>query len=103
MYVLWGEGKGIYLARHVYFGIASGPPIFFGLDIGLLKKKVGHPSILKKEPFLTISPGRNSFWLNPERNPRHHDNQTGWNVSVKKVVAQASSKFKDHLQTSEIA
>ena len=48
-------------------------------------------------------PGRNGLGLDPERDPGHHDDQTGGDVSVEKVVAQATPELEDHLKAGEIA
>ena len=46
-------------------------------------------------------PSRDSFWLNPERDPGHDDNQAGWNVGVEEIVTQSSFELKNHLQASK--
>ena len=44
----------------------------------------------------------NSLGFDPKRDPGHHHNQTSRDVSVEEIVAQATTKLEDHLQTREI-
>jgi hypothetical protein len=46
---------------------------------------------------------RNSLGLDPERDPRHDDDQAGWHVRMKEIVAKAPLEAKHDLQTGEFA
>jgi len=48
-------------------------------------------------------PGRNRFRLDPERDPRHDDDQTRGDVRVEQVVAQPPLQREVHLQTREVS
>lgn len=43
------------------------------------------------------------FWFNPERDPRHDNNEASGNVRVEQVVAQTSPERHDNFETREIA
>jgi hypothetical protein len=47
-------------------------------------------------------PGRNRFRFDPERNPRHDDDQTRGDVRVEQVVAQPPLQREVHLQACEV-
>ena len=53
--------------------------------------------------FCYSSPCRDSFRFDPERDPRHHDDEAGRDVGVEQVVAEAPPELEDHLQASEVA
>lgn len=47
-------------------------------------------------------PGRNGFRFDPERNPRHDDNQCRRDVGVEQMVAQPAPQIKHHRQAGEV-
>ena len=46
--------------------------------------------------------GRHGFRSDPERDPRHDDDEACGDVRVEEVVAEAAAEREDHLQASEI-
>ena len=59
--------------------------IFFAtLIIQMFKKYFMKNPDLKPDlkGFDSDIPGRDSFWFDPEGDPRHHDDQTSWNIRV---------------------
>ena len=47
-------------------------------------------------------PGGDSLWLDPEADPGHHHNQTGWYVGVEHEVSQPPPELELHHQTREV-
>ena len=66
-----------------------------GIDPGLMEPKCYIPGDSKGDS------SRDSFWLDPERDPGHDDDEAGWNVGVEQVVAETPLELEDHLQASE--
>lgn len=48
-------------------------------------------------------PGRHSFRLDPEGDPRHDDDEASRDVGVEEVVAQASLEGEHNLQAGEVS
>ena len=63
--------------------------------------------MLRAESEQTGHPQRDSgwhrLWLDPEWDPGHDDDQTGGDVRVEEVVAQATLEHEHHLQAGELA
>ena len=48
-------------------------------------------------------PGGDSLRLDPEADPGHHHDQTGWDVRVEHEVSKLSSEFELYHQTREVS
>ena len=48
-------------------------------------------------------PGGDGLRLDPEADPRHHDDQTSGDVRVEQVVPQTPPKLEYYLETREVA
>lgn len=46
--------------------------------------------------------GWDGFGTDPKRDPGHHDDQGGWDVSVEKVVAETSFQVEDYSKAGEV-
>lgn len=47
--------------------------------------------------------GRNGLWFDPERDPRHDDDQRRRDVGVEEMVAEAASQVEEDGQAREVA